>query len=139
MRTKKFLIADEGDLKKIIAEMEDEHHHIILRVWVEDAQYQMVKIELEMPRHPEAGCLGGKQNIKELTGTSLQHPNLRWVLLKTIGGERGCPHVLELLSEAQDYTRSFFWEKTPDENGRYKIPNLDQEGKVRCIAFSKQP
>jgi len=36
-------------------------------------------------------------------------------VLKTVGGERGCSHVLELLHEAQDYTRSIFWDKPPDK------------------------
>ncbi|MBP1709684.1 MAG: hypothetical protein H6Q47_217 [Deltaproteobacteria bacterium] len=139
MRTQKFLVeTDEDTLKKITAEMEDEYHHIILRIWVEDSQYSIVRIELEMPRHPEEHCLGCIKNVEKLMGLSLQHPQFRRRLLKTVGGERGCSHVLELLHEAQDYTRSIFWDKPPDKNGRYTISTLDQEGEVRCIAFRKK-
>jgi hypothetical protein len=139
MRTQKFLVeTDEDTLKKITAEMEDEYHHIILRIWVEDSQYSIVRIELEMPRHPEEHCLDCIKNVEKLMGLSLQHPQFRRRLLKTVGGERGCSHVLELLHEAQDYTRSIFWDKPPDKNGRYTISRLDQEGEVRCIAFRKK-
>lgn len=139
MRAKRFLVEnDEDTLKKITAEMEDEYHHIILRVWAENSEYRIVRIELELPRHPEARCMDAGKNVQKLIGLSLQHPYFRRRLLKTIGGERGCFHVLELMHEAQDYTRSIFWDKPPDKNGRYKISNLEQEGEVKCIAFRKQ-
>jgi hypothetical protein len=136
MRTKNFLVeTDEDVLKKITAEMEDENHHIILRLWVEDSQYLIVRIELEMPRHPREHCLDCLKNVEKLMGLSLLHPQFRRRLLKTVGGERGCFHVLELLHEAQDYTRGIFLDKPPDKEGHYAISGLNQGGEVRCIAF----
>jgi len=135
MRTKKFWIEDsEAGFKKITAEMEDENHHISLQIWI-DSKCRIEKIELKMIRHPEKNCPECAKNLNQLIGISLQHPYFRRLLLKTVGGERGCFHVLELLHEAQDYTRAFFWEATPDKKGQYKISGLEQEQKVRCLAY----
>ena len=117
--------------------MEDEYHHIILRVWVDDSQYRILRIELDMLRYPKEHCLDCHKNIEKLMGLSLQHAHFRHRLLKTVGGERGCFHVLELLHGAQDYTRAVFGNRQPDKNGNYTISTLGQEGEVRCIAFLK--
>lgn len=136
MREKRFLVEPEKNgLKKISAELRDEFHHIILRVWIESDQLRIVNIELNMLQYPAPKCIDIKENLRKLIGLPFQHPQFRRRLLKIIGGERGCFHVLELLVEAQDYARPYFWDHLPDENGCYKISPVNHEEKVRCIAF----
>ena len=138
MRKKEFQIEREKDgLKKITAEMEDEFHHINLRVWIEDENLRIVKIHLDMFRYPEPACIKCEGNLQKLIGASLQHPNFRRKLLRTVGGERGCFHVLELLSEVQDYSRAHVWDQRPDKTGHYKISKANQEDAVRCIAYRR--
>ena len=138
MRKKTFVVKeDEGSSKQISAEMEDEYHHIEIHIWVNIDTLRIERVELDMSRHPESTCLECKENLEKLVGRNFQNPNFRWMLLRTIGGERGCFHVLELLAEAHDYGRSHFWESSPDRKGLFRIPNIDQEGRVECIAYKK--
>lgn len=138
MRTKKLAVESEGKtLKKIFSEMQDEHHHIQLEVWIEQETLRISSIRLAMLRHPMPDCARCAENLQKLVGMSLQHPSFRRTLLRTVGGERGCFHVLELLHESQDYARSVLWDAPPDENGCYRISAVNQEGTVRCIAYRK--
>lgn len=139
MRKKTFAVKkDEGSSRQISAAMEDEYHHIDIHLWINSHTLNIERIELNMLRHPESTCPACKENIEKLVGRNFQDPNFRWMLLKTIGGERGCFHVLELLAEAHDYARPYFWESTPDRRGRFKIPRINQEGRVECIAYKKE-
>lgn len=138
MREKRiFVEPEENGLRRITAEMRDKFHHIQIHMWVEDQRLRITKIHLDMRKYPEPKCIECEPNLQKLVGTSLQHPNFRHRLLRTVGGERGCFHVLELLHEAQDYSRAYLWDQRPDEGGHYKISTVSQEGKVRCIAFKK--
>jgi hypothetical protein len=139
MRKKTFVVKeDKGSSKQICAEMEDEYHHIEIHIWVNIHTLNIERVELNMFRHPESNCLACKENIENLVGRNFQNPNFRWMLLRTMGGERGCFHVLELLAEAHDYARSYFWESSPDGKGHYRIPKINQEGRVECIAYIKE-
>jgi hypothetical protein len=139
MRKKTFAVEkDEGGSKQITAVMEDEYHHIEIQIRIDIHTLRIEGIKLDMFRHPEPTCPTCKGNLGKLVGSSFQNKNFRWVLLKTIGGERGCFHVLELIAEAHDYARPYFWESTPDRKGRFKIPRIDQEGRVECIAYEKE-
>jgi hypothetical protein len=104
----------------------------------ENEEVKLTKIELKMLRHPEPTCMDCKENLQRLVGRNFQNPNFRRTLLRTIGGERGCCHVMELLAEAHDYARSYFWDRPPDREGYYKIPKINKEGKAECIAYRKQ-
>jgi hypothetical protein len=138
MRTKRFAVEAEGKTqRKITSEMKDEHHHIRLQVWIEQESLKISQIHLAMFRHPVPECNRCADNLQKLVGTSLQHRSFRRTLLKTVGGQRGCFHVLELLHESQDYARSVLWDAPPDENGCYRISSLGHEGTVRCIAYRK--
>lgn len=138
MRTKKFAVASEGEnLKKITAEMEDEYHHIQLLLMIEQDTLNISDIRVSMLRHPMPKCGRCAENLQRLVGLSFQHQSFRRTLLRTVGGERGCFHVLELLHESQDYARSVLWDSPPDENGCYRISAVNQEGIVRCIAYRK--
>ncbi|MBN2468609.1 MAG: DUF2889 domain-containing protein [Deltaproteobacteria bacterium] len=138
-REKKFCVtSDDGLVKTVVAEMEDEYHHIVLTMGIESDQLRIARIDLDMIRHPEPTCKACEENLRGLTGISVQHPRFRQKLLKVIGGERGCFHVLELLYEIQDYTRSIFWDQRPDNKGHYEISKAGHKGTVRCIAFCKR-
>jgi len=139
MRKKTFAVKeDKGSSKQITAEMEDEYHHIKIHLWVNIDTLSIERIELNMFRHPESTCPACKENLENLVGRNFQNPNFRWTLLKAIGGERGCFHVLELLAEAHNYARSHFWESYPDRKGHFRIPKIEQGGRVECIAYKKQ-
>jgi hypothetical protein len=139
MRKKTFVVKeDESASKQISAVMEDEYHHMEINIRVDIDTLRIASIELDMFRHPEPTCLACKENLEKLVGSNFQNQNFRWMLLKTIGGERGCFHVLELMAEAHDYARPYFWESTPDRKGRFKIPGINREGRVECIAYKKE-
>ena len=138
MRKKTFVVEEDKSLsKQISVKMEDEYHHIEIHIRVNVDTLKIERVELDMSRHPESTCLECKENLQNLVGRNFQDPNFRWMLLRTIGGERGCCHVLELLAEAHDYARSHFWERSPDRKGLFKIPRINQEGRVECIAYKK--
>lgn len=139
MRKKKFTVKDDkGSSKKILAEMEDEYHHIKLHIWIKTDTLRIDRIELDMLRHPEPTCMACKENLQKLAGRNFQNPNFRRTLLRTMGGERGCFHILELLAEAHDYARAYFWDSPPDREGYFKIPKINKEGRVECIAYKKE-
>jgi hypothetical protein len=139
LRKKTFVVKeDAGSSKQISAEMEDEYHQMEIHIWVNIDTLRIERVELDMSRHPESTCLDCKGNLEKLVGRNFQDQNFRWMLLKTIGGERGCFHVFELLAEAHDYARAHFWERSPDRRGHFRIPRIDQEGRVECIAYKKE-
>jgi len=136
MRKKTFVVKeDSSSAKQISAVMEDEYHHIEIRLWVNTDTLSIERVELDMVRHPESTCVACKENLQKLVGCNFQEPNFRWMLLRTIGGERGCFHALELLAEAHDYARPHFWEHSPDRKGVFRIPSINQDGRVACIAY----
>ncbi len=140
MRQKRIIVELDArsGTKKITGEMEDEYHHIVLEIVIDDRELKIRDIQLSLLRSPEPTCAECEENVQKLVGTSLLHPHFRFLLIRTIGGERGCSHILELLHEAHDYTRSFVWDKTPAQNGSYTISRLNQKGKVRCIAYRQK-
>lgn len=139
MRTKRFAVEPDGEgHKKIIAEMEDEYHHLVVRLWIDEQELKIRRIEPSLLRCPEPTCAACEENIQKLVGACLLHPHFRLLLIRTIGGERGCFHILELLHEVHDYTRSFVWDRTPALDGSYSISRLDQKSKVRCIAYCEK-
>lgn len=139
MRSKTFMVREDSrSLKQICAMMEDEYHHMELRLWVNRNTLCIERVNLDMRRHPEPTCLACKENLAKLIGYNFQDPNFRWMLLRTIGGARGCFHVLELLAEAHDYARPHFWENAPNKDGLFKIPGIHHEGRVHCIAYKKE-
>ncbi|MBW1679521.1 MAG: DUF2889 domain-containing protein, partial [Deltaproteobacteria bacterium] len=87
---------------------------------------------------PSPLCANISENLQKLVGRNFQKPNFRRTLLRAIGGERGCFRVLELLAETHDYVQSFFRDRSPDKEGHFKIPKINQEGKVECIAYRKE-
>ena len=137
MRQKRIIVESDAKsgTKKITGEMEDEYHHIVVEILIDAQELKIRDLQVNLIRCPEKTCVDCEENLQKLVGQSLLHPFFRFQLIRTIGGERGCYHVLELLHEAHDYTRAFVWDNTPAEDGSYTISRLDQKGKVRCIAF----
>ncbi|HNR12315.1 MAG TPA: DUF2889 domain-containing protein, partial [Thermodesulfobacteriota bacterium] len=139
MRTKRWLVEQDGEgYKKITAEMEDEYHHILIQLWVDEPELKIRRMEVSLNRCPEPGCRDCEENLRSLIDAEIAHPHFRYRLMRAVGGERGCFHILELLGEAHDYLRAFVWDHTPDAEGRYSISRINQSGRVRCIAFGKK-
>ena len=140
MRQKRIIVESDarGGTRKITGEMEDEWHHIVVEMVIDEQEFRIRTIDLSFLRCPEPTCTRCAENLQKLIGESLLHPFFRFQLIRTIGGYRGCFHILELLHEAHDYARAFVWDNTPAEDGSYTISKLDQKGKVRCIAYRNQ-
>ena len=140
MRQKRIIVEPDAQhgTRKITGEMEDEYHHIMVEIVIDEEELKIRSIDLSLLRCPEPTCSDCEENLQKLVGASLLHPYFRFLLIRTIGGERGCFHVLDLLQEAHDYTRAFVWDKAPSRDGYYRISRLNQEGRVRCVAYRKK-
>jgi hypothetical protein len=100
-RTIETNVSETGDGSfRSVARLTDPFHEIEVTVVVRDADYTITEASARMMRVPYAdNCPNSMRRIDELTGVQIG-PSLSRTVREAVGGDHGCPYLVELSVQA---------------------------------------
>ena len=99
-------------------------HHMVLRMLIGTASFQIDDIEVEMPVFPHKGCDETAKSLDRIKGMKIA-PGFTDKVKNMLGGTQSCSHLKTLvLSMASAAVQGFWVHRTKDRESRGKTPDL---------------
>jgi hypothetical protein len=99
-------------------------HHMVVRILIGTASFQIDDIEVEMPAFPHKGCDETAKSLDQIKGMKIA-PGFTDKVKNMLGGTRSCSHLKTLvLSMASAAVQGFWVHMTKERGSGGKTPDL---------------
>jgi len=99
-------------------------HHMVVRMLIGTASFQIDDIEVEMPVFPHKGCDETAKSLDRIKGMKIA-PGFTDKVKNMLGGTQSCSHLKTLvLSMASAAVQGFWVHRTKDRGSPGKTPDL---------------
>ena len=99
-------------------------HHMVVRMLIATASFQIDDIEVEMPAFPHKGCDETAESLDQLKGLKIA-PGFTEKVKNMLGGTQSCSHLKTLvLSMASAAVQGFWVHRTRNPESGGKTPDL---------------